>query len=172
MLCERCGKRPAAVCVAKEPGGVRSERWLCFRCAEEEVGPEFCSTVALLEEILDQDLRALLSGKKSIHRDVGEKQIRCSRCGTSYAEFAETGMLGCASCYEEFEGRLDPLILRIHGSLNHLGKVPSRAGRRVLVEREIERLRRELRRCLAKEEYEEASKIDERIKELESASAT
>lgn len=182
MLCERCGKRPASVHVTKIVNNVKSEKYLCQQCAKEEgdlgfmMGQPF-SVNSLLAGLLHQHAYGLPPNKEkereAAERNArlgvaaGEKQ-RCPKCGTSYAEFAETGRLGCGSCYDEFERRLDPLIRRIHGSLNHVGKVPRRAGQRTAVEREIEKLRRELERCVAEERYERAAEIRDRIKELES----
>lgn len=146
MLCDRCGKN-AAVCVVKRNRpGAGAEQALCFRCLlEDEYGSEF---VEMLRS---------LGAFDGIPK-------RCSKCGTSYAEFSATGRLGCASCYDEFKAELEPLIERLHGASRHKGKVPFRA--RVRIREEAERLESALKVSLSESDFDEACRILERMEEL------
>src|SRR5437016_13317741 len=48
------------------------------------------------------------------------------RCGMKFAEFRNTGRLGCPDDYQEFREELTPLLENIHGETKHCGKTPRR----------------------------------------------
>ena len=49
----------------------------------------------------------------------------CRCCSTTYAQFRQTGLLGCPECYAQFENQLGPLLARAHeGGTHHVGKSP------------------------------------------------
>ncbi len=50
----------------------------------------------------------------------------CPVCGISFAEFRQTGRLGCGYDYVCFQEDLEPLLVNIHGSKIHKGKRPTR----------------------------------------------
>ncbi|WP_193364675.1 UvrB/UvrC motif-containing protein, partial [Limnohabitans sp. Rim47] len=77
------------------------------------------------------------------------------------------GRFGCSECYNEFDFRLDQLLRRIHGSARHTGKIPERKGKTILIKKKIKELRNELERAVAKEEFERAAELRDRIRELE-----
>jgi protein arginine kinase activator len=60
-----------------------------------------------------------------------------------------------------------PSIQRIHGKTAHTGKVPSGAGEGLKKERELERLRSELAKCIEAQQYEKCAELRDRIRELE-----
>lgn len=96
-----------------------------------------------------------------------EKQVSCPVCGMTFEDFRRTGFLGCSKCYEAFSEEMKPLIRRIHGNIQHTGKIPMRTGGALRTKSELERLKEELKSKVIKEEYEDAAKIRDRIKELE-----
>jgi protein arginine kinase activator len=85
----------------------------------------------------------------------------------SLEEFQKTGRLGCSTCYDTFGEVLKPLIKRLHGSLQHTGKVPVRFSKTVSITREIAKLKDLLNKAIEKEEYEKAAEIRDKIKDLE-----
>ncbi|MCA9642327.1 MAG: UvrB/UvrC motif-containing protein, partial [Myxococcales bacterium] len=89
--------------------------------------------------------------------------------GMSYEEFRKMARFGCNRCYEAFEGRLERLFKRIHGSSAHTGKRGARknASEPVAVE-ELSRLKDQLQLAVATEDYEEAAQLRDRIRRLES----
>ena len=97
----------------------------------------------------------------------GRKSIKCSNCGVSSAEFRKSGFLGCARCYEKFADSLPEILKRIHGSVRHKGKVPCNADKAVKAKR-LEHLRKELDACLRDERFENAARLRDRMKRLES----
>jgi protein arginine kinase activator len=95
----------------------------------------------------------------------------CPGCGLSYAQFRQTGRLGCSQCYPAFESELSPLIERAQsGAGHHCGKAPRRAG--VSLDREllIQRLARELDQAVAAEQYERAAQLRDRLNSLDAPS--
>ncbi|MFA5881294.1 MAG: UvrB/UvrC motif-containing protein, partial [Eubacteriales bacterium] len=75
--------------------------------------------------------------------------------------------LGCPTCYDVFENKLDPVLRRIHGNPRHTGKIPKRTGGTIELRREIEELKRELQAAITSEEYEKAAEVRDKIRGLE-----
>ncbi len=93
----------------------------------------------------------------------------CDCCSMTFNEFRRSGRFGCSGCYTSFKG-LRTLLFRIHGSFEHVGKLyNSRAGRGEVSDQQVEVLRRRLDRAVAREDFESAAKIRDRIKEFEGA---
>ncbi len=91
----------------------------------------------------------------------------CEACGLSYLEFRNHGRFGCAHDYEAFKGELLPLLESIHGDVRHVGKAPRRLPRSQGEQVELAALRRRLQQLVTEENYEEAARVRDRIKELE-----
>ena len=165
MLCEQCGQRQATVHVTRVVNGHATSRHLCERCAREqgdwEPIPFFEPTFGIAE---------LLSGLLTQHgAQLGWREGRnaaCPRCRTTYTEFARTGLVGCATCYEAFAPAIEPILRRVHGSTQHGGKAPPRRGRRDAAA-ELEELRRQLEAAVREERYEDAARLRDRIRRLE-----
>jgi protein arginine kinase activator len=168
MLCDECQKEPACVHITKIINQQKIEKHLCEQCARKS------------GEIIGKGISNIFSNKFSVHDFLKEMfdyalpdnahqtlEPVCSDCGLSYSEFCRSGKFGCCGCYQAFEGQLEPLIKRIHGTAAHTGKVPKRGGRRFGVEQQIKRLRHELEQCVRREEYEQAAKLRDEIKGLE-----
>lgn len=92
---------------------------------------------------------------------------RCPRCGLKEEDFLRRGILGCADCYREFRGAVEQVLHRIHGTVQHTGKVPARAGKLSGVKQELKRLRWELEMAVRREEFEKAAMLRDKIRELE-----
>ncbi len=53
------------------------------------------------------------------------RSAHCGGCGLSYADFKQSGLLGCPNCYVYFEHLIGPLIERAQeGGVCHTGKSP------------------------------------------------
>ena len=94
--------------------------------------------------------------------------IKCPKCGFTYQDFAKIGRFGCGDCYDAFKKHIGPLLKRIHGSDRHMGKVPLTAGKSPKDTRSLQDLRTRLEKAIQAEEFEEAARLRDRIKELES----
>jgi protein arginine kinase activator len=91
----------------------------------------------------------------------------CDACGLSYLEFRNHGRFGCGHDYDAFKGELLPLLESIHGEVRHAGKAPRRPPRSPGGRAELTTLRRRLQQLVTEENYEEAARVRDRIRELE-----
>jgi len=157
MLCDLCGKRPATVHLTEIVNGKVTELHLCQECAFKK-SQEMQKTFSL------GDVLAGLIGE--IEETTSGVGLRCPKCGLSYAEFRKVGRLGCAYCYVSFKKYLIQLIKTIHGAKNHTGKVPS-SFYHLKIDAQIKELKRKLARAVELEEFEEAARLRDKIKELE-----
>jgi protein arginine kinase activator len=114
------------------------------------------------------------SGSKVATEQVGEadegslfNQRECPSCGIKFVEFRNTGRLGCPHDYEEFREELAPLLENIHGETRHCGKTPRRLPQNKQTQSELIQLRNRLKQAVNKEDYEEAARLRDRIRQLE-----
>ena len=156
MICEKCGKNHATTHIKTVVNGIVKEYNLCSTCAAES-GYGSTGITGMLASLLGEVSRPTLKNQK-----------QCSLCGTSFADIAHSGKMGCSQCYKTFREELLPYIKRIHGASSHAGKIPNRAPLVVRPkEKTIDDLRQELSRLVAEEKYEQAAVIRDKIKEME-----
>lgn len=168
MLCQECQQRPATLHFTKIISGKKNEFHICEHCAREkgEMLPGNSGGFSihnLLSGFLDFDL----SGKPQSAGAPQTPRLQCEECGMTYAQFRKIGRFGCSSCYEHFDGKIDPLLKRVHGGIVHVGKVPKRGGADLQVQREIDALKQDLQGRIEKQEFETAAQLRDRIRELE-----
>lgn len=97
--------------------------------------------------------------------ELNEKE--CEVCGLKFVEFRNTGRLGCPHDYNSFQFELTPLLESIHGGSLHEGKVPRRQPEVRAPNQELTQLRKKLQTAVVEEDYEEAARLRDRIRELE-----
>ncbi len=162
MVCGNCGSGDAVVHLTQIVNNQMSTAHLCEKCAAEkglETAPE--PVKFPLTDFLAQ------MGEKSADETV-EPVTPCGFCGLTFADFRESGRLGCPHCYSAFEPHLKNLLRRIHGGTAHVGKVylppdPS-AGE---MEKRLHGLRRKLQRAVDSEDFERAAELRDQIRALE-----
>lgn len=159
MLCEICKKEKANVHFTQIVNGEITEMHLCESCAEEKGIDEisFFSSFALAD---------LLSGLTDLEIVSTKEKVKCKNCGLSYHDFNRTGRLGCSECYKIFHANLLPLLKRIHGKTEHIGKTPSKLSIKMNFKKELLSLQRELQEAIVREEYEKAALIRDKIRAL------
>lgn len=164
MQCQRCGNRPASFHQTVVVNGQKQESHLCETCAAQGgvTGLPNLSIQQLLASFLGQGASPFAAGAP-----LRQAEPSCSHCGLTYSQFAETGRLGCARCYEELEQHLAPLIKRVHGADTHQGKAPKRMGGLYRMQRELSNARVSLQQAISTEKFEEAARLRDRIRELE-----
>ncbi len=178
MLCERCGKEEATVPVIKIVGGEFTVMHLCDKCAEEATGEgkkEMESFFPSFPDLFSKIFSDFPSFHTEFFAPFKEKikppeieEIKCPRCGLSYSDFKKTFQLGCSQCYETFKEQLEPMLRRIHGSIIHKGKVPSKVPVKVKIPKdEIKEMKKKLQEAVKKEEYEEAAHLRDEIRATE-----
>ena len=93
---------------------------------------------------------------------------RCPGCGATFADFRESGRLGCGECYQAFEPSLRLLLRRYHGATHHLGRRPAGEGaERAASGPDLgDHLREQLRLAIAAENFEQAAELRDRLREL------
>ncbi len=161
MLCQSCQKKQATTHIKSVVNGEVTEYNLCPECAKKMgYGNIFAD--------FSTDFSSLLG---SIF-GVGQQQVlpdakRCPECGSTFADIARNGKVGCASCYDVFYDRLLPTIRRIHGNTEHIGKAASSADESVRIKNEAEELKQQLQQAIDEQEFEKAAQLRDRIKELE-----
>ena len=168
MLCQLCQKRVASVHFTQIVNNNKVEMYLCEKCANEKGNTNFMSPLSLGD---------FFSGFLS--KDIGDSYITspnihtvCDICGMSFSDFQNTGKIGCSNCYEIFKDRLKPIIKRLQGNTEHIGKVPSGLSNRIIkATKEIEKLKEDLNKAIQAEEYEKAALLRDKIKELENISS-
>lgn len=117
---------------------------------------------------LDAPVTQAQTGISVARGNVPEAEV-CPVCGTSWADFKTAGVMGCGHDYEQFAGKLLPLVRRAHeGATEHVGKVPAKrksAG----ADRQVAtlRLRRELQKAIDAENYEQAAQLRDKLRTLE-----
>lgn len=170
MKCDICSKPNATVHLTEIIDNKISKLHLCEECAKKK-GAEMEEHFGLSDLLAGlADFDGGISTKK-------EAKVKCPSCGLTYDDFKKTGRLGCDKCYSTFQESLLPLIKRIHGSTSHLGKSPSRIVPRPKPSKaakpapkkkvdKITDLKNRLDRAIKMEEFEEAARLRDKIKDL------
>jgi protein arginine kinase activator len=166
MICQECGKKQATLHFTKIINGEKTEFHICEVCAREKGElipgtPNGFSIHNLLSGLLNFEPPTGASLDKKVSAE------RCEQCGLTFSQFSKIGRFGCSSCYKYFSNRLDPIFKRVHGNVVHVGKIPQRSGNRIKNKRDLEQLKRELQKRIENEEFEQAAKIRDKIRDLE-----
>ncbi|MCX7842223.1 MAG: UvrB/UvrC motif-containing protein [Clostridia bacterium] len=163
MLCQHCQKRTANVHFTQVVNNNKIELYLCEQCANEKGKMNFASPLSI-----GNFFSGLMSlGHASPYIINQGEELLCNKCGMSFEDFQKEGKIGCSECYEVFSERLQPILKRLHGNVEHHGKVPQKVFETVKASREIERLKASLNKAIQAEEYEKAAEIRDKIRLLE-----
>ena len=168
VTCERCGEEPASVHLLRVVDGAVAHTHLCPGCAEgmaEET--EGLALVLAVPSVLRHLSRASSAEETPTAEPAAEHmEDFCETCGTTLSDLKESGLVGCADCYERFADYLD--TLRVPGAepVEHLGKIPHRGPETDNLRHEMLRLQRMLRELVACERFEEAAGVRDRLTEL------
>ncbi len=194
MRCQNCGKNNANVKYTKIVNGVKTEYNLCSSCAKkmgvgDEIEIPFTLNSFLGDLFNDYAQTSFVPRLKN-------SIIKCKTCGTSYDDFINTGVFGCSDCYTTFEGPINALLKSINGTDKHVGRGPKGKGQDISIDvsalkndkensennvddgsksepknetkdAKLKRLQKELDKAIKAENYEEAAKIRDQIKEMD-----
>jgi protein arginine kinase activator len=180
MLCDRCQKRDAKILYTEIINGVKKEQHLCEECATDYTSFQMEKPIMNSELTLGDLLSTLLdnytsAGKKQAGEEI--PSVTCSNCGTTYEEFIQKGRFGCANCYRSFHEQLGKTFKGIQGAEVHTGKRPkgfvTATSDRILKGfSEIEKLSLKLQEAIEKEEFEEAARLRDLIKQMKKEEET
>jgi len=163
MLCQDCNEQTASIMFTQIINSEKTVLRLCKDCAEKRgLNPSLANANFSIGDLLAG--MAEEEGKVDTEE---MKQVTCSQCGLSYSQFKQSGRLGCSECYETFIDGLKALLRKIHGSNQHLGKIPSFEVEHVQRKKEIRKLRDDLKKAINAEEFERAAALRDRIQERE-----
>ncbi len=148
MLCQHCKKNPAAVNYVEKVNGNKFEYHLCAFCYADLYGE--------LNSKVNNNVWAGLFSPSSPRKKV------CPVCRTTFADFERSGLLGCTSCYDVFKEELIPSVLRIHGKVEHIGKVGKNMDEHGL-HRRLKSLQEQLENALRVKDFKEADRLNRQI---------
>lgn len=184
MKCQNCGENEANFRYTEVINGVKKEIALCDECRKKlgiqgldfNIPIDFSSFFGdFLNEYDDSSLFPMLTKPK---------QLKCDNCGMTYDEFMKEGKFGCSNCYSVFDSKIEPILKRIHGESKYLGrkgKTPKISEKIVgggvtedpnlkndqNKDPDIAELKKELKKLIKEERYEEAAVLRDKIKSLE-----
>jgi len=140
QLCEDCGANPATVHLTRIVNETTLVSHLCEECSRKKPSAFQSPTMA--------------------HARGGTgKRHRLSAMSIKTFGIQTKGWLGCSECYRHFEKDIDSLLMQVHGSTVHKGKVYRHSGPDKLDIKDMERLKSELSEAIEKEEFELAALI-------------
>ena len=182
MLCDICGKNPATVHLTEIIDEQMNELHLCEECARTK-------SSAMEQQFGLSDLLAGMVDFEQKNKEEGVPAVKCPNCGLTYADFKKIGRLGCGQCYNVFRQYLAPLLKRIHGSSQHVGKSPVRRAKAAATasaavvgaateappapavskrKSGLQELKAKLAKAIEKEAFEEAARLRDQIKKISS----
>ncbi len=160
MLCDECKKNPATVRLVAIIDGTKTERNLCAQCMAKQ-------KLQMRAEGVQSMLSAIWSG---VHKSTAKHPgLRCPRCGLEYDEFIKTSRFGCAECYQAFRIQIRPMLLRLHGRMQHVGRLPEHVEDTAKARTRMEQLRREMDLAVACEDFEQAAALRDEMRALTAA---
>ncbi len=172
--CQICGKR-ASIFLTQIINGQATELALCEECAKAK-GLFDPQSLTLAEKFFPEEFRKrvdkLISelghaqqhdkNKDAPHLPETDSLTQCPSCRFTLEDYRRTGRLGCPDCYQVFAGEIG-------------GGTPGPAPESAQAENpdglnssELRRsLEQRLQKAIAREDYEEAAKLRDRIRELD-----
>ena len=156
MKCQSCGKKEATVRYMENINGKKQELFFCSDCAKNLGVTNLSNIFSPLFIDIPEHIR--------------QEELKCKSCGYTLNDYTDTGLFGCPDCYTTFESELDELFLKIHGKNRHKNETKSTKKLKKegsSLKDEIEELKKLLQQAVKNEEYEDAAKYRDRIKELE-----
>lgn len=160
MKCESCQKKDATIHLTQVIDGNVKKLNLCQDCALDS-GIDLNSPISITDVLL-----GLGAQPQSASPAAAEFDLSCSRCQLTRAEFKKRARLGCSDCYHAFMGELSSLTKAMHHSGQHVGKIPARQGNDARLAAQIAVLKKDIETAIAKEQYEEAANLRDKINAL------
>lgn len=165
MKCQLCGINEATEELRCNINDKKMNLKLCQECAHEfskKIIPSYTSIYDTIGSLTS----GLFGSKPHKEPEVLKAVSRCRGCGMSYDEFVSSGKLGCSECYKSFHDRLLRPLKQIHGTYEHVGKIPNRAGGQLKTIRKIEKLKAQLSEAIQVQEFEKAAQLRDEINRL------
>ncbi|MGN0779428.1 MAG: UvrB/UvrC motif-containing protein [Aristaeellaceae bacterium] len=160
MLCEECKTNEATYTLSVMMGDEITTRHLCAECmARMNMNLSSGNIKNLLSSIL-----SAITGNDTAAAPA--REIVCPRCQTTLSQFTKTGHLGCPGCYEAFREPLQPMLLQIHGRVQHAGRQPLCTEDAQRTRSRQEQLTRLMEQAVALEDFETAAQLRDQLRDL------
>jgi protein arginine kinase activator len=159
--CHLCGKQNATIYFKGIVNDQTIKMHLCEACAKKK-GMMF--PFGKLTQPLGDMISNLAAASTMGSALLG---LTCKTCGMGYAEFKQTSQLGCSQCYTTFAPLIGPLVHKIQGSTQHVGKSYRRTVRMGSPIQELSKLKLNLREAIQREAFEEAARLRDEIQKIE-----
>ncbi|MDD2628327.1 MAG: UvrB/UvrC motif-containing protein [Clostridia bacterium] len=163
MKCSKCKINEAKIKYEENVNGIKKSMDLCEECSRN-LGI-LSSNIGFMDNLLMSlmDEPITIGTSKTLENT-------CKNCGYHFSDYTSTGLFGCPECYTTFEKRLLPMFHKIHGTASHLKDKNDKTvknGKEIKKENTILELKGKLMKHIQNEEYEEAAKLRDLIKEKE-----
>jgi protein arginine kinase activator len=156
ILCNLCAKHQATIYFKGVVHDQTIKLHLCESCAKKKgMMMPFGAAIHSLSEMVMN----LASGATAPRR---VQSSACDHCGLTFAEFQQTSQVGCPTCYKAFAPVIGPLLERIQGSRQHVGKTARGAKSDVSLQ-DLAQLKLELQEAIKVEAYEKAAALRDQI---------
>ena len=165
MHCDVCKKEEATVHLTEIVDEKVKKLHLCESCAREK--SEEMEAHFGLADLLSGLADLAPASVKKTEKPTEEVSLKCPRCGFTFRDFRKVGRLGCPACYDTFKENLKPLLKKIHGSERHVGKIPSKKEVKPDTKAILADLKDRIEEAVKLEEFEEAARLRDKIKEVE-----
>lgn len=154
-VCHYCGE-PATIHLTDIVQLKKTTRHLCEECARSK---QLISTAPEQPLNLQMIVQLLMEHHQRGHEE--PTPYACPECGLKYAQFRSEGRLGCPEDYNHFHEALTSLLERLHRATEHRGKVPGEQQ----IRNERMNYQERLRLAIASEQYEEAARIRDLLRQ-------
>jgi protein arginine kinase activator len=166
MQCSVCKEKTATVFLTHIENDKMHKVNLCEDCAKTK-GVDNPTTFSLA----DADLLLGLGAAQEITQTTDGVNLKCPRCGFSQADFKKSGRLGCPECYQVFAEGLEGLLKTMHKGTRHVGKSPEVLRQSRDNAERLKSLQKKLAKAIESEDFEQAAKVRDELKELPSRPA-
>ena len=193
MLCQNCGENEANVRYTQIINGVKKEMALCKKCSKElDIGNmDFSMPISFSSFLTD----FFEEEKEFLPSFIEQEKLMCNKCSMTYEDFIDTGKFGCENCYEIFSNKIDPILKNIHKGNRHIGRgIPFNKNEKVkdnskellcnsnhcssgkeknieehinTKDKQLEKLKKDLKQAIQEERYEDAAKLRDKVREME-----
>lgn len=162
MKCECCHETEATIHLTQVIDGEVKKLNLCQTCAQKN-GIDLNSPISITDVLLGLGAQPSVGKEQPSMTDF---DLCCNRCQMTRSEFKKRARLGCPECYNAFMGELSALTQAMHHSRQHVGKIPARQGNDARIAAQIAALQKDIETAIAKEEYEHAASLRDKIRLL------
>ena len=160
MLCEECKVNEATYTLSVMMGDEITTRHLCGDCMARM---NMNLSTGNIKNLLSSILTAITGNDTSA---APQQEVVCPRCHTTLSQFTKTGRLGCPACYEAFHEQLQPMLLQIHGRVQHAGRQPLCTEDAQRTRTRQEQLTRLMEQAVALEDFETAAQLRDQLRAL------